>query len=160
TISRSFAPAPLRDKLWSVRLDAGPSSSLFSLRYDGEDSTDTGASTLDRAIGSASQRQTSHNHYHSVLGTWNAIPSSSIVNSLQVSFGTFDNHIDPVTVGPQLTFPSIQDGASFRVPQGTTQRRLQVTDTVSLVRGRHTLRAGGELQRVSAAFDLRVFQQG
>ncbi len=160
TISRSFAPAPLRDRLWSLRLDAGPSSSLFSLRYAGEDAKDTGASTLDRAIGSASQRQTSHNTYHSLLGTWNAIPSSSLVNALQISLGTFDNHIDPVTLGPQLTFPSIQDGASFRVPQGTTQRRVQLTDSVSLLRGQHTLRAGGELQFVSAEFDLQVFQQG
>jgi hypothetical protein len=160
TITRSFAPAPLRDGLWTFRVDAGPSSSLVSLRYAGEDAKDTGASTLDRAIGSASQRQTSHNTYHSLLGTWNAIPSSSIVNALSVSLSTFDNQIDPVTVAPQLTFPSIQDGASFRVPQGTTQRRFQVGDTLSLVRGQHTLRLGGEIQRVDAEFDLRVFQQG
>jgi hypothetical protein len=50
SIRRGFAPAPLDDGLWSVRVDAGPSSSLVSVRYAGEDAKDTGASTLDRAI--------------------------------------------------------------------------------------------------------------
>ena len=51
------------------------------------------------------------------------------VNAATVSFSTFDNEIVPVASGPQLTFPSIQDGTSFRVPQGTTQKRFQVADT-------------------------------
>ena len=42
------------------------------LRYAGERATDTGASSLDRAIGSASQRQRSRNSYHSVVGTLDA----------------------------------------------------------------------------------------
>ncbi len=82
------------------------------------------------------------------------------MNSFNFSFSTFFNDIEPVTPGPQLTFPSIQDGASFRVPQGTKQRRLQFSDTVSMVRGNHTLSFGGEIQRVDADFDLRVFQTG
>ncbi len=82
------------------------------------------------------------------------------VNSFNFSFSTFFNDIEPVTPGPQLTFPSIQDGASFRVPQGTKQRRLQFSDTFSMVRGNHTLNFGGESQRVDADFDLRVFQGG
>ena len=53
----------------------------------------------------------------------------------------------PVTPGPQLTFPSLQDGASFRVPQRTEQNRLQFGDTFTLVRGAHTLNFGGEVQR-------------
>ncbi len=61
---------------------------------------------------------------------------------------------------PQLTFPSIQDGSSFRVPQGTTQRRFQLADTVTMVRGRHTIRGGGEWQKVHGRFDLGVFRQG
>ncbi|HKZ02288.1 MAG TPA: TonB-dependent receptor, partial [Pyrinomonadaceae bacterium] len=49
---------------------------------------------------------------------------------------------------------------SFRVPQGTKQRRIQVSDTVTMVRGEHTFTFGGEVQRVDADFDLRVFQRG
>src|ERR1044072_7402239 len=83
-----------------------------------------------------------------------------MVNSLNFSYSPFFNDIEPVTPGPQLTFPSIQDGASFRVPQGTKQRRLQFSGALTLLRGNHTFNVGGEVQRVDADFDLRVFQQG
>ena len=161
TIRRTFAPAPLDDFLASLRFDwRGGDNDSVMVRYAGEKATDTGASTLDRAIGSASQRQTSHNAYNSVVGTWTRVMSPTMVNAATVSFSTFDNAIDPVTRGPQLTFPSIQDGTSFRVPQGTTQKRFQINDSVTLVRGGHTVRAGGEFQHVAGLFDLGVFQDG
>jgi hypothetical protein len=65
-----------------------------------------------------------------------------------------------VAPGPQLTFPSIQDGASFRVPQQTKQRRFQFSDTYTLIRGNHVFYLGGEVQRVQSDLDLKVFQQG
>ena len=65
-----------------------------------------------------------------------------------------------MTTAPQLTFPSIQDGASFRMPQETLQTRLQIADSATLVRGAHSVRFGGEVQRVDAEFRLGVFQQG
>jgi hypothetical protein len=161
TISRSFAPAPLDDLLGSARVDFRPSNadSIF-VRYAGEKATDTAASGIDRAIGSASQRQTSRNHYQSVVGTWTRILSPTLLNAGTVSFSTFHNKIVPVQKGPQLTFPSIQDGTSFRVPQGTDQSRFQLADTVTWVKGSHSLKFGGEWQRVDAAFDLGVFQDG
>ena len=78
TIRRTFATAPLDDALGSGRIDwrAGTADSLM-IRYAGEHATDTGASTLDRAIGSDSQRQTSRNRYHLGLGTWTATPCAS-----------------------------------------------------------------------------------
>jgi hypothetical protein len=160
TIRRTFAPAPLDDALGSARVDwhANGADALM-IRYAGEHADDTGASSLDRAIGSASQRQRSRNTYHSVVGTWTRV-GTSLVNAATVSFSAFDNDIAPVAAGPQLTFPSIQDGSSFRVPQGTTQKRLQLADAVSVVRGRHNLRGGGEWQRVDSLFDLGVFREG
>ncbi len=161
SIRRTFAPAPLDDLLGSGRVDWRPNGAdALMIRYAGERATDTSASSLDRAIGSASQRQRSSNGYHSVVGTWTRVFSPALLNAATVSFSTFDNEILPVASGPQLTFPSIQDGTSFRVPQGTTQTRLQVADTVTLVRGAHSLRAGGEWQRVDSMFDLGVFQEG
>jgi hypothetical protein len=161
TISRSFAPAPLDDLLGSLRVDYRPSNadSVF-VRYAGEKATDTAASSIDRAIGSASQRQTSKNRYQSVVGTWTRIMSPTLLNAATLSFSTFHNSIAPVQRGPQLTFPSIQDGTSFRVPQGTDQQRFQLSDTVTWVKGRHSLRFGGEWQRIDAGFDLGVFQDG
>ena len=161
TIKRTFAGAPLNDLLSTERVDWQPSNvdHLF-FRYSLQREDDVAASTLDRAIGSASQRQASTNNTHSFLTNYTRVLNSRDVNSFNFSFSTFFNDIEPVTPGPQLTFPSIQDGASFRIPQGTKQRRLQFSDTFSMVRGTHTLNFGGEIQRVDADFDLRVFQQG
>jgi hypothetical protein len=161
TIRRSFAEAPLNDLLSTERVDWQPSDKdhLF-FRYSLQREDDVAPSTLDRAIGSASQRQASTNNTHSFLTNYTRVLTPQDVNSFHFSFSTFFNDIEPITPGPQLTFPSIQDGASFRVPQGTKQRRLQFSDTFSMVRGNHTLNFGGEIQRVDADFDLRVFQSG
>ena len=132
----------------------------LALRYAFEDADDTGPSTLDRAIGSASQRQTSHNRYHMAAGSWTRTLSANALNTLRASYSDYDNRIDPVTPGRQLTFPSVQDGASFRVPQGTAQRRIQATDAVSLVRGAHSLKIGGEASHTVGDFVLGVFREG
>lgn len=161
TIGRTFAAAPLNDLLSTERVDWQPNTfDHFFFRYSLQREYDTAASSLDRAIGSASFRQASVNNTHSFLANYTRVLNPHNVNSFNFSFSTFFNDIEPVTTAPQLTFPSIQDGASFRVPQGTKQRRLQFSDTLSMVRGNHTLNFGGEIQRVDADFDLRVFQQG
>ena len=161
TIRRGFAPAPLRDWLATGRVDVRASArDDVSVRYVFEDADDTGPSTLDRAIGSASQRQASTNRYHLVLGSWSRTLSSAALNTLRVSYSDYDNAIVPVEPGRQLTFPSLQDGASFRVPQSTSQRRLQASDSFSWVRGAHSLRFGAEVARTSADFVLGVFREG
>jgi hypothetical protein len=162
TIRRTFAPAPLRDWLGLARLDWSPSGAdRLTLRYAFENADDTGASTLDRAIGSATQRQDSSNAYHAVLGSWSRILGGRAVNTLAASYSRFRNAIEPVSPGtPQLTFPSLQDGASFRVPQATNQDRIQLSDGLALVRGAHSLKLGGEVQLIDTAFDLGVFQAG
>jgi len=160
TIDRSFATAPLDDRLWLARLDTGGVHNRFSGRYAGQWATDTSASALERAIGSASQRQDALNRYHSVFGSWTMTPSDTVVNGLHVGVVTFLNRTVPVVEAPQLTFPSLQDGASFRMPQETQQTRFEISDNVTLQRGAHALRVGGALQRIDAEFSLGVFQQG
>jgi hypothetical protein len=161
TIVKSFVAAPLDDLLASGRIDWHPGASdAVMFRYAGERADDTGASTLDRAIGSSSYRQASANRYQSAVGSWTRIVSPRIVNALSTSYSTFHNQIDPVVSVPQLTFPSMLDGSSFRVPQGTIQKRFQVTNSASILRGGHTLRTGGEWQHVMGQFDLDVFRQG
>jgi hypothetical protein len=160
TISRGFAPAPSRDRLWSFRADSGGTANRYVARYAGEWAVDTAASSIERAIGSASQRQDGTNRYNSVLASWTSASRANFVHSLSGSVSTFLNETLPLATAPQLTFPSIQDGASFRMPQETRQRRLQITDSATLVRGAHSFRFGGEVQRVDAEFTLGVFQQG
>ncbi len=161
TIGRTFVAAPLDDLLGTFRLDwrAGTNDGVM-VRYSGQRENDTASSALDRAIGTASQQQQSRNRLHSSMFSWNRILSSRAVNVVGVSFSRFDNGITPVSPGVQLTFPSLLDGSSFRVPQGTTQTRWQFSDALSVVRGTHQWKFGGEAQRVGGRFDLGVFRDG
>ena len=161
SIRRGFADAPLNDLLSTERVDwQVTNDDRLGFRYSLQREDDVAASSLIRAIGSASERQASNNNTHSFLANYTRVFGAREVNSFNFSYSNFFNNIVPVTPGPQLTFPSIQDGASFRVPQSTKQRRFQVADTLSIIRGNHTLNIGGEVQRVRGDFDLRVFQQG
>ncbi len=160
-IVRSFAPAPHNDLLGLARGDWKASESdHLSFRYGIERLKDVGLTKLDRAIGSASQRQSLRNNHQAFLTNWTRVLSSTAVNSFSFSINNFGNTTEPLTTGPQLTFPSIQDGVSFRVPQATKVNRLQFSDVFSLTRGAHTFKLGGDVQRVDALFDLGVFQHG
>jgi Carboxypeptidase regulatory-like domain/TonB dependent receptor-like, beta-barrel len=161
TIVRTFAPAPLDDLLAIIRTDFRPSDrDHLSIRYTFEEAEDIGSSTLERSIGSETQRQSGKNEYHTLLANWTRTITPAVLNSFSFGVNNFVNTTRPVSPGPQLTFPSIQDGASFRVPQETRLNRFQFSDTLTLVRGAHTFRLGGELQRVDSSFNLGVFQQG
>jgi hypothetical protein len=161
SIRRDFADSPLDDFMTTNRVDMSPNDrDRFNFRYSFEKENGIAASTLVRSIGSASQRQSSKNKSNTFLANYTRLVSPNDVNSLNFSFSTFRNDTLPVTVGPQLTFPSIQDGASFRVPQQTKQRRFQFSDTYTLIRHQHVLSFGGEVQYVQSDLDLKVFQQG
>ncbi|MDT4955794.1 MAG: hypothetical protein QOJ02_3932 [Acidobacteriota bacterium] len=161
TITRTFAPAPLNDFLLTLRGDLAPTNyDQINFRYSFEREDDVAASTLIRSIGSASQRQAGRNNYHSFLTRWTRVISPTMVNSFTFNISNFLNRTEPVTTQPQLTFPSLQDGASFRVPQETKQKRLQLSDALTWISGNHTLTFGGEAQKVDADFNLGVFQQG
>lgn len=160
-IVRSFAPAPLNDLMALWKVDWKPSDSdQLSAEYAFQDQDDTSASSLIRAIGSASQRQQSDNRFHLGRFSWTKTLSPFLINSASFSLNKFSNRIDPVAAAPQLTFPSFQDGSSFRVPQKTRQTRLQFDEQLTWVRGSHVLSFGGEIQRIDAIFDLDVFRQG
>lgn len=161
SISRGFADSPLDDFMTTNRVDWSPTElDTLNFRYSFEREKGTAASTLVRSIGSASQRQSSQNKSNSFLANYNRLFSPNDINIFTFSFSTFRNDTLPVAPGPQLTFPSIQDGASFRVPQQTRQRRFQFSDAFTAIRGNHAFYFGGEIQRVESDLDLKVFQQG
>ena len=161
TIRRGFADSPLDDFMTTNRVDWAPSSNdRLGFRYSFQREKGIAASTLVRSIGSASQRQSGENKSHSFLTNYSRVISPRDINNFSFTFSDFINQTLPVAPGPQLTFPSIQDGASFRVPQQTKQRRFQFSDTYALVRGNHAFNLGGEIQYVQSDLDLKVFQQG
>lgn len=160
-ITNGFALAPLNDALFNSRFDyiANDKNSL-NFRYSFEDVNATDLSKLDRARGSGSYLQNLKNRFHSFQAAWTSVLSPRIVNNFSFSVNNFDNATDPTRQGAQLTFPSILDGASFRVPQGTKQNRLQFADALDFIAGNHSLKFGGEYQRVDSSLFLGVFRQG
>lgn len=161
TIRKTFSPAPLNDLLGTGRFDWRPNTQdSFNLRYSIERENDVSPASLQRAIGSSTQRQAATNDFDSVLSNYTRIFSPSLVNSFSFTFSRYIDTIDQLTPMPQLTFPSIQDGASFRIPQQTRQRRFQMVESLSITRGAHTIKLGGELHRILAFYNLGVFRQG
>jgi len=161
TIRNGLAEAPLEDLLGTARLDWSPSAvDLVTFRYATESAEDTSASSIERALGSASQRQASDNEYDAALGSWTRVFGSQSLNSLNASWSRFRNSIVPVVPGRQLTLPSLQDGTSFRVPQATDLDRLQLADAFSFLTGDHALKAGTELHWIESRIGLGVFRDG
>jgi hypothetical protein len=161
TITDSFARAPLNDALGTIRGDYQASSKdLLTFRYSIEQLEATSSSALTTALGSASQRQNLQNHFQDFLSSWTHVISPSLLNRFSFSVNKFYNTTDPVSAGAQLDFPSLTDGASYRMPQQTWQTRLQWSDGMDWTHGSHTLRFGGEFQRIMDKFYLGVFQGG
>src|SRR5262249_10770276 len=169
SIVSTSAPAFVHDYLLSGRVDfKATNKDNLAVRYSYNRSKDIDNGSLRRPLGTASDRQSSYNRFNSPLVNWTRIISSNLVNSLIFHGDWFLNSIpafspdDPVTnpqglaAGNEVRFPSVQDGANFRIPQSTKFNRYQIRDTLSWVAGNHTLRFGGEWQHLNtyALFDL------
>jgi hypothetical protein len=163
TITNSFASTPLTDPMATLRADWQVSSrDTLSLHYGIERQNGMGVTPFlsSEPIGSSSQRQDSRNNFQTFQGAWSRVLGPSLLNRASYSFNNFVNRIGPVTPGPELDFPSLAGGASFDSPQSTWQKRSQFADNIDWTQGKHNLHAGGEFQRIGAAFDLGVFRSG
>ena len=161
TITRSFAQAPLTDLLGTAKADYQvDEKDMLTFRYSIQRADADTASKLDRPIGTAQQIQDAKNNFQTFGATWTRVISPSLLNRFSFNENNFVNRTTSLGTGPQLTFPSLQDGSSFRVPQATRQNRLQFAENVDWTHGRHNLRFGAEFQRIDADFNLGVFQQG
>ena len=61
---------------------------------------------------------------------------------------------------PTLDFPSVELGTAGNVPQGRVQKNWIFSDTMSFEFGNHSLKVGGESNRVVATADANVSFQG
>jgi hypothetical protein len=169
SVISSSAPAFLHDYLLDSRTDFKlTNKDNLTVRYSFNRSLGIDNGSLRRPQGTAANRQSSLNRFSSPLVDWTRIISPGVVNSLIFHGDWFLNSIpafspdNPVTnpagldVGNEIRFPSLQDGANFRIPQSTKFNRYQIRDTLSWVAGNHTLRFGGEWQHLNtfALFDL------
>jgi hypothetical protein len=163
SITNSFASEPVTDPLGTVRGDWQISKKdTLALHYSIERLNATGGASFLSAqpIGTASQRQDLVNNFQTFQGSWTRVLSSTLLNRASYSFNNFINITSPLTTAPELDFPSIADGSSYRVPQQTRQKRSQWDDGIDWTHGKHNLHFGGEFQRIGADFNLGVFQSG
>ncbi len=161
TISKSFVSAPLTDTLGTVRGDYSfNAENQMTVRFSAQHADGINGSTVNTAIAGARQRQNLTNDFQDLQVSWTRILRPTLLNRASFGFNHFYNTTDPVTPGPQLDFPSITDGASFRVPQATRQNRFQFDDSLDWTRGNHNIRAGAQVQAIRAYFGLGVFQGG
>ena len=174
TILNTSAPAPLRDALWSSRLDArlGSHNTLMG-RYSFNRSTDTAEATPSQNTPAftAAERQNSLNRFNSLVLGLTTVLGLSRVNNLIFHYDNFYNDIPPFpqdapTTDPQLNltneliFPDLADGANFNLPQSTRLHRSQLGESFAWTLGKHTLHLGGEFQHYTANGLINVFGSG
>jgi hypothetical protein len=161
SIKRVFSTAPLHDFLTTERLDWQLTQrDRIGFRESLELEDDLSQSTLDRAVGTAAYRQTAVNHLQGLASDWVHIFTPAVVNRLSFADNNFINTTSPTSLTPQITYPDLDDGATYRVPQQTLQFRLQGDEMLSWTRHKHALSLGGGVQSIDADFNLGVFQQG
>lgn len=173
-IRHTSAPGPLRDALWSSRIDTQLShNNSLMLRYAFNRSTDTAGASPSESTPSftAAERQNSLNRFNSLVAAVNTVLSTSMVNNLSYHFDNFYNDIPPFgqdapTTDPplnltnELIFPDLADGANFNLPQATHLDRNQIRDAFTWIAGKHTLHLGGEFQHYTANGEINVFGTG
>lgn len=173
-IVNTSAPAPLREALWSSRIDDQLSKrNSLMFRYSFNHSTDTAEATPSQTTPAftAAERQNSLNRFNSLVAALNTVLSTTQVNNLSFHFDNFYNDIPPFpqdtpTTDPQLNltneliFPDLADGENFNLPQATHLNRYQARDALSWSLGKHSLELGGEFQHYIAHGELNVFGTG
>jgi hypothetical protein len=175
TILNSAAAAPLRDALWSTRLDTQLSKhNRLMGRYSFNRSTDTAEATPSQNTPAftAAERQNSLNRFNSLVVNLNSVLSATKFNDLSFHYDNFYNDIppfrqnapatNPSTLGltNELIFPNLADGENFNLPQITHLIRNQVRDALAWSLGKHTLKLGGEFQHYNASGEINVFGTG
>ena len=174
TIQNTSAAAPLRDMLWSNRVDYHLSQAdSVNLRYSFNRSTDTSQASASSStpLSTAAERQNSLNRFNSLAAGWTNVLSTSKSNELSYHYDNFYNDIPPyptdssrtnppLSLTNELIFPDLADGANFNLPQITHLDRSQVRDGFTMAFGKHALKLGAEFQHYAAHGEINVFGTG
>jgi hypothetical protein len=136
-------PTPYDDWLATVKVDQRLTSdhSIF-YRYAFQKNTAPNDQIAVPANTDLTGGNTSDNQLHSFVFNLTSTLGATKLNQFVFHFQDFKNEILSVTDLPNITFPSVQIGQNPNVPQATLERKYQLRDDFSWVRGNHNLKTG------------------
>jgi hypothetical protein len=157
-----FSPNPFDETLFTGKVDwvVSNRSSMF-FRYSFNDNIQQGPFPLGSGIVPRdsvsgifqSNDQIVTNRSHNFTTGLSYALSSNVSNNLVFNFSDFNNAINPVIAGVpeiQLSFdPDFKSGTNVITPQTTLQRRYQLRDDLTWVKGNHTLNFGANYERTA-----------
>lgn len=138
-------PTPYDDTLITAKIDHKATSrqALF-YRFSFQDNKSPNDQVTNPARTDLSGGNRTSNRLYSFLAnhTYNFSPTS--LNQFVFHFQDFKNEILPNAEGLTLNFPGgISIGQNANTPQSTLERKYQFRDDISLIRGNHTIKFGG-----------------
>ena len=157
-----FTSNPFDEKLLTAKVDWAISSSTnLSTRYSFNDNFQDvpfapGSGIVPRESASRifeSNNQLVSNTSHNLVAGLTHSFSPTVSNNLVFNLSDFSNVISPAVEGiPELRILGSQlwkSGTNYIAPQSTFQERIQIRDDLTLIRGNHTFRVGGNYERTS-----------
>ncbi|MEG9431281.1 TonB-dependent receptor [Terriglobus sp. ADX1] len=78
------------------------------------------------------------------VADWNSTPSTHLVNDVRAGYHHFGWQNLPYTSSIQITLPTVTVGGPYNYPQIFSQDTQQYRDDLFWLKGKHTIRAGGE----------------
>lgn len=155
-----FTPNPFDETLFTGKVDwvVNQKSNVF-FRYSFNDNLQQGPFPLGSGIVPRdsvsgifqSNDQIVTNRAHNFATGLTYLLSSNLSNNIVLNFSDFNNAINPAVPNlPEiaLTFdPAFRTGTNAITPQTTLQKRLQLRDDMTWLKGDHTFTLGGNYER-------------
>lgn len=137
----STVPTPYRDTQFQLRLDyrASEKHQIYA-RYGHQTNKLNNDQVTQTSDVTAAAVTTNELRSALISDTYTISPSA--VNVFTFQFSKFDNRIGALSDAPYLVFPSAVFGRNPNVPQSTFQNKFQFKDSISVIKGRHSLKFG------------------
>ena len=157
-----FSANPFDETLFTGKVDwvVNDKSSAF-FRYSFNDNLQQGAFPLgsgivprDSASGIfQSNDQIVSNRSHGFTSGLTYTFTPNVSNNLIFNFSDFKNAIDPAVAGlPEIRLsfdPNWRSGTNAIAPQTTLQKRFQIRNDLTVIKGNHTFNVGGNYERTA-----------
>jgi hypothetical protein len=163
TINTIYTPAPLRDLLFTTRVDLQvDNNDRMFFRYALQRENNIGLGSNIRPLATPNFRVRFFNNSQAFAYNWTHIFSSKLLNDFTFNESYYTSKT-PIfsNLTANLRFPSIDDGSAVdSVPNSERQNRVQFRDNISLIAGAHVMKFGGEFHQISTKLFDDTFSGG